>query len=135
MTASWTNSRKHFAIPTSDGFRIYDASSCALKVKCEEIPHGVTQVQSYGQSSLFFIVGSKESVDFPSNKLTLWDNHAKNKVAEVAFINPIFDLKVEKGWVVLTVNQQVMVFDFEAESGLDNVICKFEAQVDRIGQV
>ena len=65
----------------------------------------------------------------------LWDNESKSKVAEVDFFDPISDLKVVGGWVILTVKNVVIVFDFEAESGLDSEICKFEARVDLKSQV
>lgn len=73
----WTNSKKHFAICTEKGFRIHEAATCALKVNCEDFPHGVSLCQSYLNTSLFLLVGSKESVEFPSNKLILWDQHTK----------------------------------------------------------
>jgi len=56
-------------------------------------------------------------------------------VAEVEFFDPISDLKVEKGWVILTVNNVVIVFDYEAESGLESEICKFQTRVDSKSQV
>lgn len=60
----------------------------------------------------------------------LWDNESKSKVAEVEFFDPISDLKVIGGWVILTVKNEVIVFDFEAESGLDSEIGKFETIFD-----
>jgi hypothetical protein len=49
-------------------------------------------------------------------------------------MNTIVDLKVLGGWVVLTVNQMLVVFDFEAKSGLESEICKIQTRVDnRIG--
>jgi hypothetical protein len=73
----WTNNKKHFAVCTDKGFRIHDAVIPALKVNCEQIEHGLTLCQSYLTTSLFFVVGTRESVEFPSNKLILWDNDKK----------------------------------------------------------
>lgn len=57
-------------------------------------------------------------------------------MAEVEFFDPITDLKVEKGWVILTVKNVVIIFDYEAESGLESEICKFKTtRVDLKGQV
>lgn len=54
----------------------------------------------------------------------LWDQETKQVCAEIDFMNTITDLKVVGGWVVLIVNQMLLVFDFEAESGLETDFCK-----------
>ena len=51
-------------------------------------------------------------------------------------LDTITDLKVIGGWVILNVqNKKLIVFDFEAESGMQSSICKVKTRVDKIGEV
>ena len=118
----YTNSFNNFIVCTDQGFRTHDLNTCALKVNCEEIEHGVSLCQSYGNSSLFFLVGTINSEKFPTNKLCLWDDKTKTVVAEVQFFDPIIDLKVVGGWVILADKKMTYIFNFEQESGLDHAI-------------
>lgn len=91
----------HFIVTTNLGFRVHEVVSGMVKINCKNIIGGLSQCQSYGRSNIFFLVGSGSNPDLPRSKLSLWDDQAKEFIAEVSFFNPILYLKVVGDWVVL----------------------------------
>lgn len=50
--------------------------------------------QSYKNSQLFFVVGTVDNTDMPTNKLFIWNDELNLIISELAFFGPIIDLKV-----------------------------------------
>ena len=73
----------HFVVCTSHGFRLHESISCKLKVSTDNIPGGLRFCQPYMNSNIFFIVGSGQNQDYPSNKLCLWDDIKQMVVADI----------------------------------------------------
>ena len=82
----------HFVVCTSHGFRLHESSSCKIKVSTDSIPGGLSFCQPYLNSNIFFIVGSGQNQDFPTNKLCLWDDMKQTVVADIQFFEPIAEL-------------------------------------------
>ena len=79
----FTNKAHHFIVCTDQGFRVHETTTCALKLNCTSIKGGLTICQSYGNSNIFFMVGTGENADLPTNKMCVWDDQTKQIVAEV----------------------------------------------------
>lgn len=108
-----TNRKAHYAVSTNSGFQLRDTLSNSLKLACDSIEGGLRLCQNYKRSSLFFVVGTGTNPGNPSNRLCLW-NHAEARMeAEVKFLKPILELRVEQDWVVVADETTVSVFDFE----------------------
>jgi len=68
------DSDNHYIVTTTAGFRIHRINGGTLAKNCEEIPGGLSLCQPYKNSKIFFVVGTGENVDWPRNKLFLWDD-------------------------------------------------------------
>lgn len=99
---------------------MHDIPSFNLILQCQSFIEGLFLCQNYKRSSLFFAVGTGRNSAFPSNRLVLWNQAEAVLEAEVRFLKPILDLRVEQDWVVVADNQTVSVFDFT--KGLEKTV-------------
>jgi hypothetical protein len=91
----------HYIVTTNLGFRIHAINGSTLVINCEEIPGGLSLCQSYKNSQLFFVVGTGDHIDWPTNKLFIWNDELKMKVSHLEFFTPIVDLKMVGGWILV----------------------------------
>lgn len=84
-----------------------------MKKNCEEIEGGVSLCQSYKNSQIFFVVGTGVNhTDWPTNKLFIWDNLLKKKMAALEFVKPIIDLKMVGDWILIAQEDKVTPLNF-----------------------
>jgi WD repeat-containing protein 45 len=94
LNFAFVDQGRHIMVCTNRGFRLQERSSCKLKVNTETIDGGLSHCMPYLCTNIFFIVGTGQNVDMPTNKLCLWDDAAGKVVADVQFFEPIIDLQV-----------------------------------------
>jgi hypothetical protein len=113
------NNPDYFMVTTTRGFRLHKWNGSVLVKSCDEIPGGLLLCQPYKNSQIFFVVGTGKNPDFPSNKLCLWDDIEKKVVSDLEFYQPVIDLKIVEGFVVVALGDKALVFNFESDEGMN----------------
>ena len=126
---------KHFVMCTDLGFRLHESGSGKLKVSTENILGGLSLSQPYLNSNIFFIVGTGKNVDFPTNKLCLWDDAKQSVVAEVLFAEQIVDLKVKGSWIIVASAEILRLFNLQQDSGMEIALAEIPTKITRKGMV
>lgn len=75
---------RFFVLCTNEGFRVHETASCGLRLDTK-IPGGTSLVKPYGQSNIFFMVGTGEDHRFPRTQLNLWNDEEKRVEGKVTF--------------------------------------------------
>lgn len=117
------NENRHFMVATADGFRVCETASASTKVEAS-IPGGTALCDSYRNSNIFFFVGTGTHLEYPSTRLCIWNDRAKQVVGSVQF-SPnmqIVDLHVLGDWVVVIFNESCKVFHFARGFTRENVV-------------
>jgi hypothetical protein len=127
------DSQLHYIITTNFGFRLHRIHGGTLAKNCEEIPGGLSLCQPYQDSQLFFAVGTGSNAELTRDKLFLWDDIKKMKVAERVFLKPIVDLKVVGDWVAVAQEDKVVIFNFAKDLCKDYVPGGIETKINRRG--
>lgn len=109
------DSDSHYIVTTSHGFRLHRINGSTLAINCEEIPGGLSLCQSYMRTQLFLVVGTGENSDWPRNKLFVWNDVEKKRVAELQFYKPIVDLLVVGSWTLVAFEDKVLPFCMEED--------------------
>lgn len=66
-------------------------------------------------TQLFFVVGTGENSDWPRNKLFIWNDAEKRRVAQIEFYQPIIDLLMVGSWVLVAFEDRVLPFNLDKD--------------------
>jgi WD repeat-containing protein 45 len=133
LNFSFVDQGRHVMVCTNRGFRLHERSTCKLKVNTESIEGGLSQCMPYLSTNIFFMVGTGENADLPTNKLCLWDDAAQKIVADVQFYEAILDLQVQGGWVAVTSAAETSVFNLDLDSGMEKALAVIPTKITRRG--
>jgi hypothetical protein len=129
------DAEKHFIVTTTHGFRLHQINGCTLVKNCIEIPGGLSLCQSYRNSNIFFVVGTGANLEWPRNKLFIWNDEEKRIVSELEFFAPIVDLKVVQGWILVAQEDKVMIFNFEGIGMTQAATQEFSTKINKRGLI
>jgi hypothetical protein len=90
---------------------------------------------TYLNSNIFFVVGTGKNVDFPTNKLCLWDDAKQSVVAQVLFAEQIVDLKVKGSWIIVASAEILRLFNLQQDSGMEIALAEIPTKITRKGMV
>lgn len=108
------------------GFTLYEKGAQVNTTKRSgKIAGGLRLCQPYRRTGVFLAVGSGKNPSYPEQRLIIWDS-SKDENFEIIgtkdFKSPIVDLKMAGDWVVVCLKEEVYVFNFDSEEGLDKEV-------------
>lgn len=112
LSVSWNQNYGCFAIGTSNGFRIYNCDTFKETFRRDLKNGGFGIVEMLFRSNILALVGGVTNVQYPPNKVMIWDDHQSRFIGEFAFRSNVRGVKLRQDLIVIVLEHKIYVHDF-----------------------
>lgn len=95
---------------TNQGIRIYNINPFR-QLFCKTIKGGISFGSIYQRSNIFYLVGTGIHPDYPTNRLIVWDEYQKKKIAEVSIKNKIEGFILDDQFLQIYSKKNIFIYD------------------------
>ena len=108
-TVSFTSDKFMFAFGTESGFYIYNIKPFE-QVTNQKLDFGILLIEIIDHSNLLIFVGDGKNINYPNNKVILWDDSQRKSIGEIKLNHPILNIKVNSDYLFVITIDHVFVF-------------------------
>lgn len=112
LSVSWNQDYGCFAVGTSNGFRIYNCDPFKETFRRDLKSGGFGIVEMLFRSNILALVGGGANMQYPPNKVMIWDDHQSRCVGEYAYRSNVRGVKLRRDRIVIVLEHKIYVYDF-----------------------
>lgn len=124
FTINYTNynlSKDCLFCSTSKGFIIYNINPFRQLVR-KYIEGGLNFGTIYRRTNIFFLVGTGINSDYPTNRLIVWDEQHKKKLAEISISQKIENFSLTEKLILIKSRDSLYIYDiYSLEKHIDPI--------------
>ncbi|XP_042420527.1 autophagy-related protein 18c-like isoform X1 [Zingiber officinale] len=113
LSVSWNQDYGCFAVGTSNGFRIFNCDSFKETFRRDLRSGGFGIVEMLFRSNILALVGGETNIQYPPNKVIIWDDHQSRCIAEFSFKFNVRGVKLRQDRIVIVLENRIYVHDFK----------------------
>lgn len=113
LSVSWNQDYGCFAVGTSNGFRIYNCDTFKETFRRDLRSGGFGIVEMLFRSNILALVGSETNIQYPPNKVIIWDDHQSRCIAEFSFKFNVRGVKLRQDRIIIVLENRIYVHDFK----------------------
>jgi WD40 repeat protein len=110
LSVSWNQDCGCFAAGTSNGFRIFNCDPFKETFRRDLKSGGFGIVEMLFRCNILALVGGGSNVQYPSNKVMIWDDHKSRCIGEFAFRSEVRAVKLGKDNIVIVLETKIYVY-------------------------
>lgn len=112
LSVSWNQDYGCFAAGTSSGFRIYNCVPFEQTFRRDLRSGGFGIVEMLFRSNVLALVGAKSNIQYPPNKVIIWDDHQSQFIGEFTFRSEVRAVKLRRDRLVVVLEHKIYVYNF-----------------------
>uniref|UniRef100_A0ACD5VNM1 Uncharacterized protein n=2 Tax=Avena sativa TaxID=4498 RepID=A0ACD5VNM1_AVESA len=109
LSVSWNQDCGCFAAGTSNGFRIFNCDPFRETFRRDLNSGGFGIVEMLFRCNILALVGGGSNVQYPSNKVIIWDDHKSRCIGEFAFRSDVRAVKLGSDNIVIVLETKIYV--------------------------
>jgi len=107
---NYNTNNKCLLCGTTQGFFVYNINDYNINTNTQ-ISGGVTIIDIYKMTNIFFFVGSGHSKHFPKNNLIIWDDQNKQVIKKIVFQSNIKKIASTENFLIIADDGYIWVYD------------------------
>lgn len=112
LSVAWNQDCGCFAAGTSNGFRIFNCEPFKETFRRDLKSGGFGIVEMLFRCNILALVGGGSNVQYPPNKVMIWDDHQSRCIGEFAFRSDVRSVKLAKDYIVIVLERKIFVYNF-----------------------
>jgi hypothetical protein len=112
LSVAWNQDCGCFAAGTSNGFRIFNCEPFKETFRRDLKSGGFGIVEMLFRCNILALVGGGSNVQYPPNKVMIWDDHQSRCIGEFAFRSDVRAVKLAKDYIVIVLERKIYVYNF-----------------------
>lgn len=112
LSVAWNQDCGCFAAGTSNGFRIFNCEPFKETFRRDLKSGGFGIVEMLFRCNILALVGGGSNVQYPPNKVMIWDDHQSRCIGEFAFRSDVRAVKLAKDYIVIVLERKIFVYNF-----------------------
>lgn len=112
LSVSWNQDYGCFSAGTSRGFRIYNCDPFKETFRRDLKSGGFGIVEMLFRCNILALVGGKVNLQYPPNKVIIWDDHESRCIGEFSFRSEVRAVKLRRDRVVVVLEHKIYVYNF-----------------------
>ncbi|XP_062193690.1 autophagy-related protein 18c-like [Phragmites australis] len=112
LSVAWNQDCGCFAAGTSNGFRIFNCDPFKETFRRDLKSGGFGIVEMLFRCNILALVGGGSNVQYPPNKVMIWDDHQSRCIGEFAFRSDVRAVKLGKDYIVIVLERKIYVYNF-----------------------
>lgn len=112
LSVSWNQDYGCFSAGTSRGFRIYNCDPFKETFRRDLKCGGFKIVEMLFRCNILALVGGGANLQYPSNKVMIWDDHQSRCIGEFSFRSEVRAVKLRRDRIVVVLEHKIYVYDF-----------------------
>ncbi|CAM0879742.1 unnamed protein product [Alopecurus aequalis] len=110
LSVSWNQDCGCFAAGTSNGFRIFNCDPFKETFRRDLKSGGFGIVEMLFRCNILALVGGGSNVQYPSNKVMIWDDHKSRCIGEFSFRSDVRAVKLGQDNIVIVLETKIYVY-------------------------
>ncbi|CAD6232920.1 unnamed protein product [Miscanthus lutarioriparius] len=112
LSVAWNQDCGCFAAGTSNGFRIFNCEPFKETFRRDLKSGGFGIIEMLFRCNILALVGGGSNVQYPPNKVMIWDDHQSRCIGEFAFRSDVRAVKLAKDYIVIVLERKIFVYNF-----------------------
>uniref|UniRef100_A0AC34GW28 WD repeat domain phosphoinositide-interacting protein 2 n=1 Tax=Panagrolaimus sp. ES5 TaxID=591445 RepID=A0AC34GW28_9BILA len=100
-----------FAVPTKNGYRIFNVEPLKQLVD-DKFEGGIKIVEILFRCNYVALVGTGSNIEYPKNKVIIWDSAKKHKVSEIETKTDVKGIKLRRDKICIIMDHNIDIYSF-----------------------
>lgn len=102
-----------FAIGTDCGISVYSCDPfCEMFRRYFDNGGGIGIVEMLFRSNILVFVGNGDNLQYPRNKVIIWDDHQSRCIGELRFRSAVRSVRLRRDCIVVILEQKIYIYNF-----------------------
>lgn len=110
LSVSWNQNYGCFAAGTTSGFRLYNCHPFKETIRRDLESGGFGIVEMLFRTNILALVGGGENLQYPPNKVMLWDDHQGRCIGEFTFRSVVRGVKLRQDHIVVVLEHRIYIY-------------------------
>ncbi|XP_058110774.1 autophagy-related protein 18d-like isoform X2 [Magnolia sinica] len=112
VSVAWNQDYGYFAAGTNSGFQICKCDPFKNDIRRENTSGGFGIVEMLFQCNILVLVGNESNMQYPPNKLLIWDDNDRRYMGELSFRSTVRGAKLRQNCIVVILEHKIFVYNF-----------------------
>jgi WD40 repeat protein len=100
-----------FAVPTKNGYRIFNCEPLKQLID-DKFEGGIKIVEILFRCNRVALVGTGTNIEYPKNKVIIWDSAKKQKVSEIVTKTDVKGIKLRRDKICIVMDHNIDIYSF-----------------------